>query len=173
MPLASISSASVDGQPSINNYSESFPVIDDQACEERSGSFPDDGITSWQTFGLTNVGNPITIAPFWHRRRFRLTGYHLSFLAQMVFSEDDMWGGRWEGFFDGCPTRQLVKKEPLHDDDCSIRAEGFRENRISRGPCQKVEIRSSKNIEINPDNWNAKKIGIFPRSPTLAEKDVD
>ena len=36
-----------------------------------------------------------------------------------------------KGFFDGCPTRQVVKKEPLHD-DCSMRSEGFGQNRLLR-----------------------------------------
>ena len=93
MHLASINCASVDGQHSINNYSESFPVIDDQACEERSGSFPDDGITSWQTRRTQthqrgksyNHRSTLTRAAFSFD-----SGYHLSFLAQMVFSEDGM-----------------------------------------------------------------------------------
>ena len=172
MPLAAINCASVDGQHSINNYSESFPVIEDQACEERSGSFPDDGITSWQTRRTHQRGKSYN-----HRSILTRPAFSFDRISSQLFGADGVFRrwhekGRWEGFVDGCPTRRVVKKEPLRD-DCLIRSKGFGQNKISRGPCQKVKIRSSKNIEINPDNWNAKKFGIFPRSPTLAEKDVD
>ena len=93
MLLAAINCASVDGQHSINNYSESFPVIDDQRAKNAPVLFPMTGSLPGRRDGLrlTNVGNPITIAPFWHGRRFRLTGYHLSF-----FGADGVFR-RWHG----------------------------------------------------------------------------
>ena len=122
--------------------------------------FFDDGITSWQTRQTHQRGKSYN-----HRSILTRPAFSFDRISSQLFGADGVFRrwhekGRWEGFFDGCPTWQVVKKEPLHDDDCSIRAEGFRENRISRGPCQKVEIRSSKNIEINPDNWNAKSLAV-------------
>ena len=140
--------------------------------------FFDDGITSWQTRRTHQRGKSYN---------------HRSTLTRAAFSFDSGGGGEdiistfwrrwcfqkmtWEGKMGrfrwwmsntaagekGAITWRLL--DPIR----GIR----REQNFTRGPCQKVEIRSSKNIEINPDNWNAKKIGIFPRSPTLAEKDVD